>query len=153
MTLNDELQTRKQVEEIQKSTRTDLTFAYAHHQVADAKDAVTFGAPRVQDRLTKVWAALIPVKREDMPNDKLWADLVAIKNRMVFYNPAGIKPNKMKASLSLMRTDHAGALKEMICRLDAEVRATRLKGRIEVWPRAVLNSEILKTGARRLLLS
>jgi len=83
MTLNDELQTRKQVEEIQKSSRTDLTFAYAHHQVADAKDAVTFGASRVQDRLTK-WAALIPVKREDMPNDKLWADLVAIKNRMVF---------------------------------------------------------------------
>jgi len=124
MTLNDELQTRKQVEETQKSTRTDLTFAYAHHQVADAKEAVNFGAPRVQDRLTKVWAALIPVKREDMPNDKLWADLVAIKNRMVFYNPAGLKPNKMKASLSLMRTDHASALKEMICRLDAEVRAT-----------------------------
>jgi hypothetical protein len=101
-----------------------LTFAYAHQQVADAKEAVTFGAPRVQDRLAKVWTALLPVKREDMPNDKLWADLVAIKNRMVFYNPAGLKPNKLKASLSLMRTDHAGALKEMICRLDADVRAT-----------------------------
>jgi hypothetical protein len=43
---------------------------------------------------------------------------------MVFYNPGGLGPNKMKASLSLMRTDHAGALKEMICRLDADVRAT-----------------------------
>ena len=124
MTLNDELQTRKHVEEPQKSTRTDLTFAYAHQQVADAEKAVTFGAPRVQDRLAKVWTALLPVKREDMPSDKLWADLVAIKNRMVFYNPAGLRPNKMKASLSLMRTDHAGALKEMICRLDADVRAT-----------------------------
>jgi hypothetical protein len=124
MTLNDELQTHKQVEEPQTSTRTDLTFAYAHQQVADAKEAVTFGAPRIQDRLAKVWTALLPVKREDMPTDKLWADLVAIKNRMVFYNPAGLKPNKMKASLSLMRTDHAGALKEMICRLDANVRAT-----------------------------
>ena len=124
MTLNDEWQTGKQVEESQKSTRTDLTFAYAHQQVADAKEAVTFGAPRIQDRLAKVWTALLQVKREDMPNDKLWADLVAIKNRMVFYNPAGLKPNKMKASLSLMRTDHAGALKEMICRLDADVRAT-----------------------------
>ena len=29
-----------------------------------------------------------------MPNDKLWADLVAIKKRMVFYNPAGLKPNE-----------------------------------------------------------
>jgi hypothetical protein len=124
MTLNYDSQKRKPVEEPQKSTRTDLTFAYAHHQVADAKEAVIFGAPRVQDRLTKVWAALIPVKREDMPNDQLWADLVAIKNRMVFYNPAGLRPNKMKASLSLMRTDHAGALQEMICRLDADVRAT-----------------------------
>lgn len=123
MTLNDELQMRK-VEEPQKSTRTELTFAYAHQQVADAKEAVTFGAPRVQDRLAKVWTALLPLKREDMPNDKLWADLVAIKNRMVFYNPAGLRPNKMKASLSLMRTDHAGALKEMICRLDADVSAT-----------------------------
>ena len=124
MTLNGEWQTSKQVEESQKSTRTDLTFAYAHQQVADAKEAVTIGAPRIQDRLAKVWTALLPVKREDMPNDKLWADLVAIKNRMVFYNPAGLKPSKMKASLSLMRTDHAGALKEMICRLDADVRAT-----------------------------
>jgi hypothetical protein len=123
MTLNDELQTRK-VEEPQKSTRTELTFAYAHQQVADAREAVTFGAPRVQDRLAKVWTALLPLKRENMPNDKLWADLIAIKNRMVFYNPAGLRPNKMKASLSLMRTDHAGALKEMICRLDADVRAT-----------------------------
>jgi hypothetical protein len=123
MTLNDELQTRK-VEETQKSTRTDLTFAYAHQQVADAKEAVTFGTLRVQDRLAKVWTALLPVKREDMRNDKLWADLVAIKNRMVFYNPAGLKPNKMKASLSAMRTDHASALKEMICPLDADVRAT-----------------------------
>jgi hypothetical protein len=93
MTLNDELQTHKQVEESQTSTRTDLTFAYAHQQVADAKEAVTFGAPRIQDRLAKVWTALLPVKREDMPNDKLWADLVAIKNRMVFYNPAGLRPN------------------------------------------------------------
>jgi hypothetical protein len=124
MTLNDELQTHMQKEEMQESTRTDLTFAFAHQQVADAKAAVTFGAPRVQDRLAKVWTALLLVKREDMPNDKLWADLVAIKNRMVFYNPAGLKPNKMKASLSLMRIDHAGALKEMICRLDADVRAT-----------------------------
>ena len=41
MTLNDELQTRKQLEETQKSTRTASTFAYAHHQVADAKEAVT----------------------------------------------------------------------------------------------------------------
>jgi hypothetical protein len=124
MTLNDELQTHKQVEESQTSTRTDLTFAYAHQQVADAKEAVTFGAPRIQDRLAKVWTALLPVKREDMPTDKLWADLVAIKNRMVFYNPAGLKPDRMKASLSLMRTDHADALKDMICRLDADVRAT-----------------------------
>ena len=124
MTLNDEWQTGKQVEESQKSTRTDLTFAYAHQQVADAKEAVNFGAPRIQDRLAKVWTALLPVKREDMPNDKLWTDLVAIKNRMVFYNPAGLKPDRMKASLSLMRTDHAGALNEMICRLDADVRAT-----------------------------
>jgi hypothetical protein len=124
MTLNDELQTRKHVEEPQTSTRNDLTFAYAHQQVADAKGAVTFGAPRIQDRLAKVWTALLPVKREDMPTDKLWADLVAIKNRMVFYNPAGLKPNKMKASLSSMRTDHASALKEMICQLDADVRAT-----------------------------
>jgi hypothetical protein len=124
MTPNDELQTRKQEEETQKSTRTDLTFAYAHQQVANAREAVTFGAARVQDRLAKVWTALLLVKREDMPNDKLWADLVAIKNRMVFYNPAGLKPNRMKASLSLMRTEHAGALKEMICRLDADVRAT-----------------------------
>src|SRR2546430_1689025 len=123
MTLNDELQTRE-VEESQKSTWTDLTFAYAHQQVADAKEAVTFGAPRIQDRLAKVWTALLRVTREDMPNDKLWADLVAIKNRMVFYNPAGQKPNKMRASLSLMRTDHADALKEMICRLDVDVRAT-----------------------------
>ena len=124
MTLNDELQTHKHVEEPQKSTRTDLTFAYAHQQIADAKEAVTFGAPRIQDRLAKVWTALLPVKREDMSNDKLWADLVAIKNRMVFYNPAGLKPDRMKASLSLMRTDHADALQEMICRLDADVRAT-----------------------------
>lgn len=124
MTVNDELQTRTQIEETQTSTRTDLTFAYAHQQIADAKGAVTFGAPRIQDRLAKVWTALLPVKRADMPNDKLWADLVAIKNRMVFYNPAGLKPDRMKASLSLMRTDHAGALKEMICRLDADIRAT-----------------------------
>src|ERR1700745_1874243 len=123
MTLNDELQTGKQVEESQKSTRTDLTFAYAHQQVADAKEAVTIGAPRIQDRLAKVWSALLTVKREDMSNDKLWADLVAIKNRMVFYNPAGLRPNKMKASLSLMRTDDADALKALICQLDANVRA------------------------------
>jgi hypothetical protein len=54
MTLNDELQTHKHVEEPQKSTRTDLTFAYAHQQVADAKEAVTFGAPLVQDRSCEV---------------------------------------------------------------------------------------------------
>jgi hypothetical protein len=124
MTLNDELQKRKHVAEPQKSTRTDLTFAYAHQQVADAKEAVTFGVPRIQDRLARVWTALLPVKREDMPNDKLWANLVAIKNRMVFYNPAGLRPDKMKASLSLMRTDHAGALKDMVCRLDDDLRAT-----------------------------
>ena len=58
-----------------------------------------------------------------MPNGKLWADLIAIKNRMVFYNPAGLRPNKMKASLSLMHDDHASALKEMICRLNADVGA------------------------------
>ncbi len=58
MTLNDELQTGKQVEETKESTRTDLTFAHAHRQVADAKEAVTCGAPRVQDRLAKVWTAL-----------------------------------------------------------------------------------------------
>jgi hypothetical protein len=124
MTLNDELQKRKHMEEPQTSTRSDLTFAYAYQQIADAKEAVTFGAPRIQDRLAKVWTALLLVRREDMPTDKLWADLVAIKNRMVFYNPAGLKPNRMKASLSLMRNDHAGALKEMICQLDADVRAT-----------------------------
>jgi hypothetical protein len=124
MTMSDELQTGKQVEESQKSTRSDLPFAYAHQQVAEAKEAVTFGALRIQDRLAKVWTALLPVKRADMPNDKLWANLIAIKNRMVFYNPAGLKPDRMKASLSLMRTDHAGALQEMICRLDADVRAT-----------------------------
>ena len=71
MTLNDESQTCKQIEETPKSTRTDSTFAYAHQQVADAKEAVTFGAPRVQDRLAKVWTALLPVKREDMPSDEL----------------------------------------------------------------------------------
>jgi hypothetical protein len=53
-----------------------------------------------------------------------WTDLVAIKNRMVFHNPAGLKPNKMEASLSLMRADDADALKELICQLDADVRAT-----------------------------
>ena len=123
MTLNDELQARK-VEETQKSTRSDLTFAYAHQQVADAKEAVTFGAPRAQDGLAKVSTALLRVKREDMPNAQLWSDLIAIKNRIVFYNPAELRPNKMKASLSLMRDDQADALKEMICRLDAEVCAT-----------------------------
>jgi hypothetical protein len=124
MTPIDELQTGKPVEESQKSTRTDLTFAYAHQQVADAKEAVNFGTPRIQDRLAKVWTALLQVKREDMPSDKLWADLVAIKNRMVFYNPGGLRPNKMKASLSLMRTDDADALKELICQLNVDVRAT-----------------------------
>jgi hypothetical protein len=39
MTLNDELQ-KREVEETQKSARTDLTFAYAHQQFADAKEAV-----------------------------------------------------------------------------------------------------------------
>ena len=74
--------------------------------------------------MAKVWAALVPVKRKDLPNAKLWDDLIAIKTRMVFYNPAGLKPNKMKASLSLMRDDQADDLKKMICRLDADVRAT-----------------------------
>jgi hypothetical protein len=97
--------------------------SYGHRQVGEAKEAVIAGAGRVQDRLAKVWTALLPVKREDMPNAQVWADLIAIKNRMVFYNPAGLRPNKMKASLSLMRDDHADALKEMICRLDADVRA------------------------------
>jgi hypothetical protein len=67
MTLNEELQTGKQVEESQKSTPTDLTFAYAHQQVADAKEAVNFGAPRIQDRLAKVWTALLPVKQRICP--------------------------------------------------------------------------------------
>ena len=123
MTLIDEVRTL-QVEETQKSTPiASLNFAPARRQVADAAEAVAVGA-RVQDRLAKVWATLSPIKREDMPNDKLWADLMAITNRMVFYNPSGRRPNRMKASLSLMRDDHASALKEMICRLDADVRAT-----------------------------
>jgi hypothetical protein len=52
-----------------------------------------------------------------------WTDLIATTSRMVFYNPTGLKPNKMKASLSLMRADDADALKELICQLDADVRA------------------------------
>jgi hypothetical protein len=126
MTLIDELVTCGQrVEHTQKSTPIALlNLAHAHQQVAKAAEAVTVGAGRIQDHLPKVWEALLPVKREDMPNDKLWADLVAIKNRMVFYNPAEQKPNKMKASLSLMHDDHAGILKEMIGRLNADLRAT-----------------------------
>lgn len=123
MTPIDELQTRKQqIEEPATPHTESLNFAHAHQQVADAAEAVNVGASRLQDRLKKVWAALLTLKREDMPNDQLWADLLAIKNRMVFYNPAGLKPNKVKASLSLMHDDHAGALKEMICRLDADIR-------------------------------
>jgi hypothetical protein len=126
MNLLDELNSREQqVEETQKSTPIELpNFAYGHQQIREAKEAVSAGASRVQARLAKVWAALVPVNREDLPNAKLWADLVSIKNRMVFYNPAGLRPNKMKASLSLMRDDHADNLKEMICRLDADARAT-----------------------------
>ena len=124
MTLTDE-ERLPPVEETQKSTPiASLNFAPARQQVADAAEAVTVGARRVQDRLAKVWATLSPIKREDMPNEKLWADLMAITNRMVFYNPSGRRPNRMKASLSLMRDDHASALKEMICRLDVDVRAT-----------------------------
>jgi hypothetical protein len=67
---------KQQVEEIQKSTGIALlSFAHAHQQAANAAEVVTVGASRIQDRLAKVWAALLPVKREDMPNDNLWADL------------------------------------------------------------------------------
>jgi hypothetical protein len=126
MNLIDKLSSREQqVEGTQNSAPTEMpNFAYGHRQIGEAKEAVSASASRVQDRLAKVWAALLAVKREDLPNAKLWADLVAIKNRMVFYNPAGLRPNKMKASLSLMRDDQANHLKEMICRLDADVRAT-----------------------------
>ena len=114
-----------QVDETEKSTEIEAPhFAYVHEQVASAKAAVTVGTGRVQDSLAKVWALLLPVKREHMPNGKLWDDLIAIKNQMVFYNPAGLKPNKMKASPTLMRDDHADALKEMICRLDTDIHAT-----------------------------
>jgi hypothetical protein len=114
-----------QLDEIEKASGIEvLNFAYAREQASAAKAAVTAGASRLQDSFAKVWAILLPIKREQMPNGQLWADLIAIKNRMVFYNPAGLKPNKMKASLALMRDDHAGVLKEMICRLDADVRAT-----------------------------
>jgi hypothetical protein len=115
---------KQQVGETRTSSRIALlTLAHAHQQVAKAAEAVTVGEGRTQDHLAKVWEALIPVKREDMPNDRLWADLVAIKNRIVFYNPAERK-SKMKASLSLMHDDHAGILKEMIGRLNADLRAT-----------------------------
>jgi hypothetical protein len=115
----------QQVEQTQKATPIALmNLPHARQQVAQAAEAVTVSAGRIQDHLLEVWKALLPVKREDMPNDKVWADLVAIKNRMVFYNPAQQKPNKMKASLSLMRDDHAGILKEMICRLNADLGAT-----------------------------
>ena len=125
MTPIDELISSEQnAEETQKSLPIGLpNFTYGHQQVGEAKEAVIVHAGRVQDRLAKVWTALLPVKREDMPNAQLWADLIAIKNRMVFYNPAGLRPNKTNASLSLMRDDHADALKEMICRLDADVSA------------------------------
>jgi type II secretory pathway component PulM len=126
MTLVDELQMRTpQVEETQEFTSIPLlNLAHARQQVANAAEAVADGSTRIQARLAKVWATLLPIKREDIANDKLWADLVAIMNRMVFYNPSGRRPNRMKASLSSMRDHHASALKEMICRLDAEVRAT-----------------------------
>ena len=126
MSLIDELSSREQqVEEHETSSPLELpNFAYGYQQVGEAKEAVSAGASRVQDRLAEVWSALLPVKREDLPNAKLWADLIAVKNRMVFYNPAGLKPNKMKASLSLMSDDQADDLKEMICRLAAAVRAT-----------------------------
>jgi hypothetical protein len=126
MDLIDELTSRaEQVEGTQTPTPVELpNFAYGRQQVSEAKEAVSGDANRIQDRLAKVWAALVPIKREDLPNAKLWADLIAIKNRMVFYNPAGLRPNKMKASLSLMRDDYACALKEMICRLEVDVRAT-----------------------------
>src|SRR2546428_9894207 len=109
MTPIDELSSCKQhAVETQHSTPIGLpNFAYGHQQVGEAKEAVTISAGRVQDRLAKVWTALLPVKREDMPSAQLWADLIAIKNRMVFYNPAGLRPNKMKASLSLIRDDHS----------------------------------------------
>ena len=126
MTLIDELVTcGPQVEQTQKSTTVALLdLAHAQQQVAKAAEAVTVGAGRIQDHLPKVWEALLPVKREDMPNDQVGAELVAIKNRLVFYNPAEHKLKKRKASLSLMSDDHAGALKEMICRLNADLHAT-----------------------------
>ena len=124
MTLTDEVRIPQVVEPQNSTPIVSLNFAPARQQVADAAGAVAVGGRRVQDRLAKVWATLSPIKREDMPNEKLWADLMAITNRMVFYNPSGRRPNRMKASLSLMRDDHARALREMICRLDADVRAT-----------------------------
>jgi hypothetical protein len=96
MTPIDEVSSCKQhAEETQKSTPMGLpNFVYGHQQVGEAKEAVIFGARRVQDRLAKVWTALLPVKREDMPNAQLWADLIAIKNRMVFYaGRVGYCPN------------------------------------------------------------
>jgi hypothetical protein len=41
--------------------------AYGHQRVGEAKEAVTVGAGRVQDRLAKVWTTLLPVKRETCP--------------------------------------------------------------------------------------
>ncbi len=57
----------------------------------EARTAITADVGRVQDRLANVWAALVPVKREDLPNAKLWADLIAIKTRMVFLQSGGAK--------------------------------------------------------------
>jgi hypothetical protein len=51
------------MEQIQKSTPTDLTFANAYQQVADAKEVVTFGAPRVQDRSYEVTSGASVNKR------------------------------------------------------------------------------------------
>ena len=124
MTAIDELhQPAPQLNETAKFIRSEAAlFAFARDQTAAARAAVSADTRRVQDRLAKVWTILLPVKREHMPNGKLWGDLIAIKNRMVFYNPGAVRPNKTKASLSLMRDEHAAALKEMICELDTDLR-------------------------------
>jgi hypothetical protein len=113
----------QQVEETQKSTPIELpNFAYGHQQVGE-RGRLCRREPGSGSFGQSVGCAT-PGEARHLPNAKLWADLIAIKNRMVFYNPAGLRPNKMKASLSLMRDDHALVLQEMICRLDADVRAT-----------------------------
>ena len=72
-------------QEPKKSNPIELpNSAYGHQQVGEAKEAVTVGAGRVQDRLAKVWTTLLPVKREDMPNAQLWADLIAIRTEWYF---------------------------------------------------------------------